>query len=78
VFARHGSFVFALTYGRDAQWVKNVLAAGGCELTTGGRRYRLTDPEVFCDRGLHSAAPIARPILRLVGVEDFLRLRCDT
>jgi deazaflavin-dependent oxidoreductase (nitroreductase family) len=27
VFHRDGRYVFALTYGREAQWVKNVLAA---------------------------------------------------
>jgi hypothetical protein len=68
-------FVFAVTYGREAQWMKNVLAAGGCDLLTRGRRYRLTDPEVFRDDRQSVAAPIARPILRLVGVRDFVRLR---
>jgi deazaflavin-dependent oxidoreductase (nitroreductase family) len=75
VFSRDDTFIFALTYGRDSQWVKNVLAAGGCELTTRGRRHRLTHPEVFRDERQRAAAPIARPILRLVGANDFLRLR---
>lgn len=75
VFTQDDSFVFALTYGREAQWVANVKAAGGCGLTTRGRRYRLTDPEVFTDAHRRAAAPIARPILRLVGVHDFLRMR---
>jgi hypothetical protein len=25
-------FLIALTYGRESEWVRNVLAAGGCEL----------------------------------------------
>jgi len=44
---RHSSsgqngFVIALTYGRESEWVKNVLAAGGCELETRGVRYQLS------------------------------------
>jgi deazaflavin-dependent oxidoreductase (nitroreductase family) len=73
VFARDGSFIFALTHGRDAQWVKNVLVAGGC--ATRGQRHRLTHPEVFRDERQRPAAPIARPILRMLGTNDFMHLR---
>ncbi|HEY9525045.1 MAG TPA: nitroreductase family deazaflavin-dependent oxidoreductase, partial [Thermopolyspora sp.] len=41
VFPKPGGYVIALTYGADSDWVKNVLAAGGCELRTRGRRVRL-------------------------------------
>lgn len=75
VFERPGGFVIALTYGRRADWVRNVLAAGGCRLTTRSRTYPLTDPEIFHDDRRLAAAPIARPILRLVGAADFLRMR---
>jgi hypothetical protein len=37
VFHRDGRYVFALTYGREAEWVKNVLAAGTCEIQERGR-----------------------------------------
>jgi deazaflavin-dependent oxidoreductase (nitroreductase family) len=75
VFARADGFVIALTYGREAQWVRNVLAAGGCELETRGRRYRLVEPAIVRDESRRAAAPIARPMLRLVGAADFMRLR---
>jgi len=43
VFPRPGDrHVVALTYGPDTDWLKNVLAAGGCELLTGGRQIELT------------------------------------
>src|SRR6478735_1213752 len=49
---RHGDdYVFALTYGPDVQWVKNVLAAGGCELVTRGRTIRLIEPRLVHDPG---------------------------
>jgi hypothetical protein len=31
-------FIIALTYSSESEWVKNVLAAGGCELKTRGKR----------------------------------------
>src|SRR5262249_55894838 len=34
VFSAGDGYVIALTYGPDTDWVKNVLAAGGCELRT--------------------------------------------
>ena len=37
---RHGrGFIIALTYGRQSQWVHNVLAEGGCQLETQGLRW---------------------------------------
>jgi deazaflavin-dependent oxidoreductase (nitroreductase family) len=75
VFWRDDGFVFALTYGPEAQWVENVLAAGRCELTTRGRTYALTDPDVFRDPSRHAAGAVARPLLRLVGTDEFLRMR---
>ncbi|MFG1711043.1 nitroreductase family deazaflavin-dependent oxidoreductase [Nonomuraea sp. M3C6] len=32
IFRRPDGYVAALTYGPDRDWVKNVIAAGGCEL----------------------------------------------
>jgi deazaflavin-dependent oxidoreductase (nitroreductase family) len=78
VFSRDDSFVFALTYGHEAQWVENVRAAGGCELTTRGKTYKLTDPEIFRDSSRNAAAPVARPMLRLIGADEFMRMRRTT
>ena len=75
VFRQDGRFVVALTYGRDAEWVENVVAAGGCELVTRGRRHRLTAPEVVHDARQAALPPLVRPILRAIGVADFMRLR---
>jgi deazaflavin-dependent oxidoreductase (nitroreductase family) len=74
VFAHEGRFAVALTYGREAEWVKNVLAAGGCTLVTRGRRHQLTDPEVVHDDDLAEVPAFVRPVLRLIGVADFLLL----
>ena len=40
VFLRGSRAVFALTYGEDIQWVRNVVAADGCDIRTRGKRKR--------------------------------------
>jgi deazaflavin-dependent oxidoreductase (nitroreductase family) len=77
LFRRRDGFVVALTYGSDSDWVKNVVAAGGCEVITRRRRYRLTDPQLYVDedRSEMPKVPPVRYILGLVGVSEFLHLR---
>ena len=75
VFATEGGYRFALTYGPETDWVKNVLAAGGCELRTRGRTIRLVAPRLYHDERRHGIRPLERRILRLLGVADFLALR---
>jgi deazaflavin-dependent oxidoreductase (nitroreductase family) len=74
VFGRPGGYAVALTYGPDADWVRNVLAAGGCVLETRGRAVPLTHPRVVHDPRRHLIPPPVRPILALIGVADFLVL----
>ena len=77
IFRHDDRHVIALTYGRESQWVRNVVAAGGCEVLTRGRRVRLTDPEIVHDPERRLVpAPVRLP-LSLVGVEDFMVLRGD-
>ncbi len=74
VFARPGAYLIALTYGPDSQWVRNVLASGGCGLVTRGRRVKLTNPRLRHDPERRALPPPVRFILRLVNVSDFLEL----
>jgi deazaflavin-dependent oxidoreductase (nitroreductase family) len=72
---RHGErYVFALTYGPDADWVRNVLAAGGCGLETRGRTVELREPERFTDPTRHLVPLPVRWALRLLRVDEFLAL----
>ncbi len=74
VFVRDGGYLVALTYGPDADWVKNVLAAGGCELRSRRRTHRLTSPRLE-HRDEPAGMPlVVRSILRLAKVRDFLVL----
>lgn len=75
VFSTEGGYVFALTYGQDSDWVKNVLAAGGCELRTRGQTVRLVSPRLVHDEARRDIRPLERQILRIIGVADFLSLK---
>src|SRR5258708_38499831 len=71
VFPAAEGYVLALTYGPDTDWVKNVLAAGGCELRTRGRTIRLTSPRLFRDEARRDIRPLERQVLRVIGVAAF-------
>ena len=76
VFPRPGGrYVLALTYGPDTDWVKNVLAAGGCELLTVGTHLELTAPRLFHDETRHEIRILERLVLGFLHVSDFLELR---
>ena len=75
VFRDGETYVFALTYGSDAQWVKNVLAAGEAELQIGDRTIHLTDPELFVDPKRRLMPLLVRFFLGLMRVSEFLRMR---
>jgi deazaflavin-dependent oxidoreductase (nitroreductase family) len=68
-------YVFALTYGADSQWVRNVMAAGSCEVRTHGSTVRLCEPRIFTDRERRVVPVPVRPVLRLLDVNDFLSMR---
>jgi deazaflavin-dependent oxidoreductase (nitroreductase family) len=75
VFRGPDGYVVALTYGPDSDWVRNVLAAGGCELETLGRTVKLTEPRIVHDETRRATPFAVRQILRLAGVTDFLYLK---
>jgi deazaflavin-dependent oxidoreductase (nitroreductase family) len=77
VFRRGDRFIIALTYGSDADWVRNVLADGGCTLETRGRSLRLSRPRLFHDESRHAVPAPVRLILGLIKVSDFLELNLD-
>jgi deazaflavin-dependent oxidoreductase (nitroreductase family) len=69
------AFYIGLPYGTNVDWLRNVLAAGGCTIESGGMCYDTTMPEI------EPAAEVAPRLpgpqqrwLRLIGVESYLRL----
>ncbi len=70
------SFVMPRTFGEDAAWYRNVLAAGGCVVTYRGIDYTLVEPEVIDYATAAPAFPhYERLQFRLIGINEYLRLR---
>lgn len=75
VFQRGDSYVFGLWYGSNAHWVRNVVAAGECELRSRGRDVQLVAPEVFVDPARRLLPLPLRLAGRLLRLTEFLRMR---
>ena len=75
VFRRGDRYLFALTYGAESEWVRNVVAAGGCTLVSRGRRTRLTEPRRFRDARRRDVPWIVRIGLLVLNVSEFLEMR---
>ena len=78
VFRTAGGYVIALTYGPDAEWVRNVITAGGCELETRGKVLRLVEPRIVVDPRRRLVPAWVGLILGRVGVSHFLLLARPT
>ena len=74
VFRSDGRYVFALTYGRESDWVRNVLAAGTCEVETRRRTVTLTNPELFTDPTRRHVPHAVGRALGALHVDDFLAM----
>ena len=68
------SVIVALTYGPGTDWLKNLEAAGGGEIITRGKRYRVGPPRLIGETGMGRMPFIARPILRAIDVDEFALL----
>jgi deazaflavin-dependent oxidoreductase (nitroreductase family) len=74
VFRASNGFIIALTYSSQSEWVKNVLAAGGCELKTRGTKYQLFAPHVVRDPTRRRFPIPVRVVLRIVGANEYMEL----
>jgi hypothetical protein len=74
VFRLPNGFIIALTYSSQSEWVKNVLAAGGCELKTCGKTYQLSAPKIVRDPARQRFPIPVRIVLRIVGANEYMVL----
>ena len=74
VFRAPDGFLIALTYGRDSEWVRNVLAAGACQLETRVVRYQTSAPTVLHDPTRRRFPLFVRVVLGIIGANDFMQL----
>jgi deazaflavin-dependent oxidoreductase (nitroreductase family) len=75
VFRRGDVMIVALTYGPEVQWVKNVRAAGGCQIRTRRRDLTLVEPELFEDPHRRAVPRLVGWSLGVIGASWFLRVR---
>jgi len=69
-------FVMPRTFGENAAWYRNVLAAGGAVVTYLGIDYTLIEPEVIDYATAAPAFPrYERLQFRVIGIDEYLRLR---
>lgn len=75
LFRHDGDYVFALTYGPESDWAKNVEAAGQCDIETRGEHVHLVDPTRVTDTDHELVPRPVRPILDLLDVDQFVVMR---
>lgn len=75
LFRSGEEYVIALTYGADRDWVRNVSAAGGCELQTRGTAITVEEPRIVTDPALRPIPSAVRTLLRAMKVTQLLYLR---
>ncbi|MDQ6602312.1 MAG: nitroreductase family deazaflavin-dependent oxidoreductase [Chloroflexota bacterium] len=73
-FRGGNGYRIALTYGADSDWVRNVVAAGGCEIESQRRRIALTNPQIVSDPDRHWAPPVVRQVLGVIGASQYMQL----
>jgi deazaflavin-dependent oxidoreductase (nitroreductase family) len=74
VFRAPEGFLIALTYGRESEWVRNVISAGTCQLETRGVQCQVSSPTIVHDPTRRRFPIPVRIVLRLIGADDFMQL----
>ena len=71
-------FVVPMTYGRDVDWARNIVAARGCEIVQMGRRYAVRNPRIVgLDRAASHLPPLARGFFRTANFPGYVLLDID-
>jgi deazaflavin-dependent oxidoreductase (nitroreductase family) len=74
-FRSAGGFVVPMTYGRDVDWGRNLVAAGGGEVEQLGHRTRTKNPRIVAFPAVAADIPLVmRPVLRAADFPGYLRL----
>jgi deazaflavin-dependent oxidoreductase (nitroreductase family) len=73
-FPRRGDLIMALTYGPSSDWVRNVTAAGRCQVMWRGAWASYTPELLRGSAGLRLLPPILRSMLGAAGIVYVLHL----
>jgi deazaflavin-dependent oxidoreductase (nitroreductase family) len=70
-----GGYLFIMNYGRDSDWVKNILASGSATLRVEGRELALESPRVISkEEALPSLPPTSKWPAERMNVIEGLRM----
>lgn len=74
-----GHVLVPLPYGTDVDWLRNVLTAGEASLTSAGRTYELSAPEIIdAAEALPLLPSDRRRVYERTGMARFLRAQAAT
>jgi deazaflavin-dependent oxidoreductase (nitroreductase family) len=66
-------YVIPLTYGRDVDWARNIVAARGFELERMGKRVRLNKPRIVdFDKAAPLLPAVVRPLFKAANLPGFV------
>ena len=74
LFRNGEDYIVSLPYGSESDWVRNVLAAGGCDLVTQGHRIHVSNPRVYVSDGSEEIPAPIRAVLKRVNATEFISL----
>jgi deazaflavin-dependent oxidoreductase (nitroreductase family) len=74
--ATREGFLIPLPYGENIDWLRNVLAAGGCTIDWRGESYEVTEPQIVDSSTALSALPTRHQLaFSLFRIYKFLRAK---
>ncbi|MEZ0358822.1 nitroreductase family deazaflavin-dependent oxidoreductase [Mycobacterium sp. ENV421] len=75
VFTTDDGIAILLTYGPNRDWLKNITAAGGGQLTRYGRTFTVSNPRVMPKtEAVHHISAGWRPLVRMLPFESAVLL----
>jgi deazaflavin-dependent oxidoreductase (nitroreductase family) len=74
-FRSKAGVVIPMTYGRDVDWARNIVRAGGCQLAQSGRRFTLRKPRIVGFAQASQRLPaVLRPFFRTMDFPGYVLL----
>lgn len=71
-------FIFALTYGKEVDWYRNILEHGKAELQWRGHWFNLVNPRsVNSEAGRSAFSSPAKTLLKLINIRYYFQMEID-
>ncbi len=76
VISTESTFLIGLPWGVQTNWVRNVMAAGGCTIRWKGVEHKITRPALVAPAvAVAAAGPVGRQIFKRIPVDAYLELQ---